>query len=153
DGLRRPGRVARGPQRLARPQQRLGGDAAVVRALAAEQLALDDRDAQPALGKARRAVLARRAAAQDDDVEDRAHRRASRALSISHAAVISPMWLNACGKLPSCSPLRVSISSASRPRSFAYPASWSKSASARSSSPALARHDTSQNEQITNVPS
>ena len=35
------------------------------------------------------------------------------------AAVISPMWLNACGKLPSSSPLAVSISSASRPRSFA----------------------------------
>ncbi len=41
------------------------------------------------------------------------------ALSISWAALIRPMWLNACGKLPSCSPFAVSISSASRPRSLA----------------------------------
>ena len=41
------------------------------------------------------------------------------AWSSSLAAVIRPMWLNACGKLPSCSPVAVSISSASRPRSFA----------------------------------
>src|SRR5947207_9414511 len=63
------------------------------------------------------------------------------------------MWLNAWGKLPSCSPLAVSISSASSPRSFAQPTSRSKTSSARSSSPAFARHETSQNEQITKVPS
>ena len=44
---------------------------------------------------------------------------AARAWSISQAAVIRPMWLNACGKLPSSSPLATSISSASRPRSLA----------------------------------
>ena len=49
----------------------------------------------------------------------RGHAVAPRALSISHAAVISPMWLNACGKLPSSSPFTVSISSASSPRSLA----------------------------------
>ena len=42
-----------------------------------------------------------------------------RALSISQAAVISPMWLNACGKLPSSFPRAVSISSASKSRSLA----------------------------------
>jgi predicted RNA-binding Zn ribbon-like protein len=43
----------------------------------------------------------------------------ARARSIACAAVIRPMWLNACGKFPSCSPVAVSISSPSRPRSFA----------------------------------
>ena len=47
------------------------------------------------------------------------HDTRPRALSISHAAVIRPMWLNACGKLPSSSPVAVSISSASSPRSLA----------------------------------
>ena len=36
----------------------------------------------------------------------RDHDTRPRALSISQAAVISPMWLNACGKLPSSSPRR-----------------------------------------------
>src|SRR6266536_3778613 len=35
-----------------------------------------------------------------------------------HAALISPMWLNACGKLPIISPLRGSTSSASSPTSL-----------------------------------
>src|SRR6185503_73065 len=78
---------------------------------------------------------------------------APRALSISHAAVIRPMWLNACGKLPSSSSLDVSTSSASRPRSLAYETSLWNSSDARSTSPARASADTSQNEQITNVPS
>ena len=56
-------RVARAVHRLARAQQRLGRDARPVGALAADQLALDERDAQPALGQRARAVLAGRAAA------------------------------------------------------------------------------------------
>src|SRR3954452_258178 len=41
------------------------------------------------------------------------------ASEISHAAFTSPMWLNACGKLPSSSPVAGSTSSASRPTSLA----------------------------------
>ena len=62
------GRLAGGVHRLARTQQRLGRDARPVRALAADQLALDDGDAQAALGQRAGAVLARRAAAEHDHV-------------------------------------------------------------------------------------
>ena len=55
-------------RRLAGPQQRLRRDARPVGALAADQLALDERDAQAAFGERAGAVLARRAAADDDDV-------------------------------------------------------------------------------------
>ena len=65
---RRRRRLARGVHRLARAQQRLRRDARPVGALAADQLALDERDAQAALGQRAGAVLARRAAADDDDV-------------------------------------------------------------------------------------
>ena len=61
-------RVAGGVHRLARTQQRLRGDARPVGALAADELALDHRDAQAALGKRASAVLARRAAADHDHV-------------------------------------------------------------------------------------
>ena len=54
-------RLARAVHRLARAQQRLRRDARPVGALAAHQLALDDRDAQAALGERAGAVLARRA--------------------------------------------------------------------------------------------
>ena len=54
--------------RLAGTQQRLRRDAGPVRALAADELALDERDAQAALGERAGAVLARRAAADDDHV-------------------------------------------------------------------------------------
>ena len=66
--LRRRRRVARGVHRLARAQQRLRRDARPVGALAADELALDERDAQAALGERAGAVLARRAAADDDHV-------------------------------------------------------------------------------------
>src|SRR4051812_43114974 len=92
DGLGRAGRLARGLERLAGAQQRLGRDAAPVRALAAEQLALHDRDPQAAVRQPRGAVLAGRPAAEDDDVEGGAHADPL-ALSISFAAVIRPMWL------------------------------------------------------------
>ena len=36
---------------------------------------------------------------------------------MAHAALISPMWLNACGKFPIISPLAGTTSSASRPTS------------------------------------
>jgi hypothetical protein len=47
------------------------------------------------------------------------YRVVPRALSISYAAVIRPIWLKAWGKLPSSSSFFVSISSASSPRSLA----------------------------------
>jgi hypothetical protein len=53
---------------LTGPQERLGRNARPVGALAADQLALDQRDAQPALGELAGAVLAWRAAAEHDDV-------------------------------------------------------------------------------------
>ena len=55
-------------RRLARTQQRLGRDAGPVGALAADELALDDGDAQAALRERAGAVLARRAAAEHDHV-------------------------------------------------------------------------------------
>ena len=68
---RRPGRSppprSRGG-RLRPAEQRLGRDARPVGALAADELAFDDGDAQPALGQRAGAVLARRAAAEHDDV-------------------------------------------------------------------------------------
>ena len=70
-GARR--RLARGMHRLAGAQQRLGRDACPVGALAPDQLALDERDPQAALGQLAGAVLARRAAAEDDDVVVGAH--------------------------------------------------------------------------------
>ena len=66
-------RVARGVDGLARPQQRLGRDARPVGALAADQLALDDRHAQAALGQRAGGVLAGRAAADHDHVVVAAH--------------------------------------------------------------------------------
>ena len=71
--LRGGRRLARSLHRLARPQQRLRRDARPVRALAADQLALDERDTQPALGQCAGAVLAGRAAAHHDDVVVAAH--------------------------------------------------------------------------------
>jgi hypothetical protein len=83
DRLARAGRFARGLQRLAGAQQRLGRDAGPVGALAADQLPLDDRDAQASGRQRPRAVLAGGPAAEDDDVVVRAHPVAPRALSIS----------------------------------------------------------------------
>jgi len=61
-------RLARSVGRLSRPQQRLGRDAGEVGALAADQLTLDERDAQAAVGQGACAVFSGRAAAQHDDV-------------------------------------------------------------------------------------
>ena len=66
--LRAGPRLARGLHRLAGAQQRLGRDARPVGALTPDQLALDQGDPQAALGQRPGAVLARRAAAHDDDV-------------------------------------------------------------------------------------
>ena len=71
--LRGRRRVARRVHGLARAQQRLGRDAGPVGALAADQLALDDGDPQAALGQRAGAVLAGRAAAEDDHVVVVAH--------------------------------------------------------------------------------
>src|SRR6266511_2685542 len=124
-----PGRLAGVGERLAGAQQGLRGDARPVRALAADQLAFHNRDAQPALGQPGRAVLTGRAGSDDDHVVGLAHGvllsmvsgtfATSPARSMSAAALIRPMWLKACGKLPSSSPLAASTSSASRPRSLA----------------------------------
>ena len=61
-------RLARAVHRLARAQQRLGGDACPVGALAADQLPLDHGDAKPAGGDRRRAVLPRGTASENDHV-------------------------------------------------------------------------------------
>src|SRR4029079_10838623 len=65
--------LVRAMRRLAWTQQRFGWNARVVRALAANQLALDDCDAQAAFGERTRAMFAGCAAAEDDDVEAGAH--------------------------------------------------------------------------------
>src|SRR5581483_3035229 len=65
-GARR--RLAGTVYRLARAQQRLRRDARPVRTLAAGELALNDRDAQSPLGERGGAVLAGRAATEDDHV-------------------------------------------------------------------------------------
>ena len=44
----------------------------------------------------------------------------SSASAIAQAALTSPMWLNACGKLPSSSPVPASTSSDRSPTSFTY---------------------------------
>ena len=71
--LRGRRRLARAVHGLAGPQQRLRRDARPVRALAPDQLALDDGDTQPAVGERAGAVLPGRARAQDDDVVVVAH--------------------------------------------------------------------------------
>ena len=65
---RRRGRLVGRVGGLAGAQERLRRDARPVRALAADQLALDERDAKAALGERARAVLAGRAAADHDHV-------------------------------------------------------------------------------------
>ena len=65
---RRRATRARPATRLAGAQQRLRRDARPVGALAGDQLALDDRDPQAAVGELAGAVLAGRPAADDDDV-------------------------------------------------------------------------------------
>jgi hypothetical protein len=60
---------------------------------------------------------------------DRVRRSAS---EIAHAALTRPMWLKACGKLPSSSPVSGLTSSARRPRSLANAAARSNTARARS---------------------
>src|SRR5438046_47226 len=62
----------------------------------------------------------------------------SSAWEIVQAALTSPMWLNACGKFPSSSPVAGSTSSDSSPTSFAYPAALSNVRRACSTSPASA---------------
>src|SRR6266568_2536667 len=70
------------------------------------------------------------------------------------AAEMSPTCVNACGKLPSASPVAGSISSANSPTSFARERSAviQDSASARVPPP-RARNSTAQNEQIPKAPS
>ena len=67
--------------RFARAQQRLRGDAGPVRALAADELALDEGDAQAAFAQRAGAVLAGRAAADHDRVVVAAHQLAALDLS------------------------------------------------------------------------
>ena len=78
-------RLPRRVHGLARPQQRLRRDARPVRALAADQLPLDDGDAEPALGERAGAVLPGRPAAQDDDVVVAHEATASRAAEAKNA--------------------------------------------------------------------
>jgi len=74
--LRTRRRIARGLHRLARAQQRLRRDARPIGALAPDQLPLHEADAQAAFRERGGAVLARRAAADDNDVVVAAHQRA-----------------------------------------------------------------------------
>ena len=80
----RPG-LTRAVHRLARAQQRLGRNTRPVRALAADQLSLNDGDAQPTRSQRRSAVLAGRPAAENDHVivTARAHRYLPRLLVTS----------------------------------------------------------------------
>ncbi len=78
-------RLPRRVHGLARPQQRLRRDARPVRALAPDELPLDDGDAEPALGERSGAVLPGRPAAQDDDVVVAHDATASRAAEAKNA--------------------------------------------------------------------
>ena len=80
---RAPGASRASCERLARTEQRLGGDARPVVALAAHQLALDDRHAQAAVGQQPGAVLPARARAHDHDV-------------VAHAGSLPVTHLRAC---------------------------------------------------------
>jgi hypothetical protein len=69
DGLDRAGNAPRRREHVARPNERLRGDAAPVRAFAAHELALDERDRETAARAALDGDLARWTAADHDDVE------------------------------------------------------------------------------------
>ena len=69
DGLAGTGHPLRLGQRLVRAQQRLRGHAAVVRALAPDQMRLHDRHVQAGLAEPPGGDLARRTGADHDDVE------------------------------------------------------------------------------------
>ena len=56
-------------ERLRRPQERLRGHAGEERALAADEVPLDDRDLEPGLAEPPGADLARRAGADHDHIE------------------------------------------------------------------------------------
>jgi hypothetical protein len=72
---------------------------------------------------------------------------------MAQAALIRPIWLNACGKLPIISPLGTSTSSASRPTSLIAATARSKVAVAWSTSPASACAWASQKVHSRKVPS
>jgi hypothetical protein len=77
----------------------------------------------------------------------------SSALITRMTALTSARWEKACGKFPRWPPVRGSISSAYRWRGLAKESSQPHKSRARSSSPISAIADTSQNEQMVNVPS
>src|SRR5215204_12069 len=83
---------------------------------------------------------------------DQCHRRLP-ACSRENAALTSAKWTSAWGKLPSCSAVEGSISSAKRPTSLASGASSSIRSAASSTRPTRARAATSQKEQVVNAPS
>ena len=84
-----PGHAPHLGQQLARAQQRLGGHARVVGALAADQLRLDDRDRQPAVRQPPGRHLAGRAGADHDHVE-------SSVPSRGHRTVCRAAWRGPC---------------------------------------------------------
>src|SRR5262245_19135701 len=77
---------------------------------------------------------------------------AAHSASVS-AALMSPTWLNACGKLPRSTPVSGSISSESSPTSFECPSIRSNRSTASPSRPDSASASTSQKPQIVKVPS
>ena len=72
---------------------------------------------------------------------------------IAHAALTSPMWLSACGWLPSILRVRGSTSSASSPTSLTNATARSNTSRARAGSPASAQASASQNVHSREVPS
>ena len=104
--LRRGLDVARALHRLAGAQERLGGDARPVGALAADELPLDDGDAQAALGERGGAVLAGGAAAQHDHVIVGAHVGSSvpACSATMYREYQSGQFSSACPVRFSCSP-------------------------------------------------
>jgi hypothetical protein len=76
-GLSGAGGAPRGGQHVARADERLGRHAAPVGALPADQLPLDQGDAQPAVGQPPGSVLAGRPGPDHDHVEGLRHLRPS----------------------------------------------------------------------------
>ena len=114
-------RLARGVHRLAGTQQRLRRDARPVRALAADQLALDERDAQAALGERAGAVLAGRAAADHDHVVVAAHvgSSAPACSRTMYSAYQSGQFASASPVRSSCSPWAAAARRSAPARSLA----------------------------------
>src|SRR5215471_14199197 len=115
-------RLARALHRLTRAQQRLRRNTSPIRALAADQLPLNDGDAQPAGGQRRGAVLAGCPAAQNDHVVV-AHVGSSvpACSATMYSAYQSGQFASAAPMRFSCSPWATSARRIALARSLAEP--------------------------------